>query len=77
MYAGFIFHHFQYAARASFDATPASATITFNYTDDFVSALLLAMQVKENPQQSHHTCSNVYYVHRFVIFISLSTYADK
>jgi pyruvoyl-dependent arginine decarboxylase (PvlArgDC) len=37
-------------ARASFDATLASATIAFNNTDYFVSVLPPAVQVAKNPQ---------------------------
>jgi hypothetical protein len=50
MSSRFILYHFQYMARASFDATPASATITFNNTDNFVPVFPLAVQVAENPQ---------------------------
>jgi hypothetical protein len=59
MYPGLIFYHFQYTVRASFDATPASDTITFGNTDDFVPVLMLAVQVKENPQQDHNPCTDV------------------
>jgi hypothetical protein len=50
MSSRFILYHFQYMAHASFDATPASATIAFNNTDNFVSVLSFAVQVAENPQ---------------------------
>jgi hypothetical protein len=50
MYSGFIFYHFQNAARASFDATPASGTMIFNNMDDFPPTLPPAVQVAENPQ---------------------------
>jgi hypothetical protein len=49
--------------RTSFDATPASGTITFNHTDDFVSVLLFAVQVSENPQQNDYSYANIYCIH--------------
>jgi hypothetical protein len=63
MYSGFILYHFQYTARASFDATPTSATIIFNNTDDFVPVLPSAVQVAENPQQDYNTYTNIYCIH--------------
>jgi hypothetical protein len=47
----------------SFDATPASGTITVHNTDDFVPVLPLAMQVEGNPQKEQNSCTNIYYIH--------------
>jgi hypothetical protein len=63
--------------RTPFDATPASATIIFIHTDDSVPAPLPVMQIEKSPQQDRHSCTNVYYIHFFTVFILLSVYADK
>jgi hypothetical protein len=46
----FIPYYFQYTSRTSFDATPASGAIIFDDTNDFISVLLSAVDVAENPQ---------------------------
>jgi hypothetical protein len=49
VYPNFIFNHFQYMMRASFDATPTSNTIIFNNTDNFVPVPPPAVQIAEKP----------------------------
>jgi hypothetical protein len=48
---------------ASFDATPASGTVTVHNTDDFVPVLPPAMQVEGNPQKEQNSQTNIYYIH--------------
>jgi hypothetical protein len=52
-------------APASFDATPASGTVTVHNTDDFVPVLPPAMQVEGNPQKEHNSQTNIYCTHSF------------
>jgi hypothetical protein len=68
MSSGFILCHFQYMVRAFSDATPASGTMAFNNTDDFVPVLPPAVQVEGNPQKDHDSHTNIYCVH-FIVSI--------
>jgi hypothetical protein len=63
VYSRFIFYRRQYTARTSFDATPATGTIAFDNTDDFIPVLLPAVQVAENPQHEQNPPSNIYCIH--------------
>jgi hypothetical protein len=50
-YSRFIFDCFQYAARASLDATAATGATAFHHADDPVPVFLFSMQVERNPQE--------------------------
>jgi hypothetical protein len=66
-YARFIFDRFQYAARASSDATPASGATAFRHADDPVFVLPFSIQIERDPQEDDSPNSKIYDIH-FLLF---------
>jgi hypothetical protein len=67
MHAGRIRRHFQYAVRATLDATPASATIIRNNADHSVPVSPFAIHKTRNPQQKHNSQTDSYYIHELYL----------
>jgi hypothetical protein len=49
----------------SFDATPASGTVAFNNTNDFISVFPPAVHAAQNPQQKYNSQTDTYCFHFF------------
>jgi hypothetical protein len=60
-----LFYRLQHVTGTSFDATPASGTVAFNNTNDFIPVFPPAVHAAQNPQQTHNSKTNTYCFHFF------------
>jgi hypothetical protein len=75
-YSRFIFDRFQYVARASPDATPATGATAFHYADDLVPVFLFSIQVERDPQEDGNSYSDICDIHFFIVlygYLSIQT----
>jgi hypothetical protein len=63
MHSRVVPYRFQHVARTPPDAPPASGTVTFHDTDDFIPVFPPAVQVARNPQQKRNSHTNINDIH--------------